>query len=191
MKISHACLFSLAAPLTLACSSSSATTSDAGHSTSPVDGGVTGGGDASDDAPPPCNSLAASAPVVNYSLSNDGTPAAQTGGTIADGTYYLTSYTIYGAGSVGGGFTADQATSLTVQVSGQTWNQIQVFQIEGTTATVTTNYALSTTTSSLSLTPSCPAGADPVSGTFTATATDLQVVTSTGGFTLSEVFAKQ
>jgi hypothetical protein len=144
------------------------------------------------DAGPACNGLAASAPPVNYTLSSQGSPAAVTGGTVADGTYDLTSYTIYGAGSVGGGFVANQATSVTLVIAGTSWNQVQVFDIENTTSTVSTNWAAAVSgTSAITLTPSCPQGAPATNATYEATDSALQLIYSTGGFTVSETFAKQ
>jgi hypothetical protein len=143
------------------------------------------------DAGPACNDLAATAPPVNYTLSSQGSPAAVTGGTIADGTYDLTSYTIYGAGSVGGGFVANQATSVTLVVAGTSWNQVQVFDIENTTSTVSTNWAAAVSGTAITLTPSCPQGAPATDATYEATDTALQLIYSTGGFTVSETFAKQ
>jgi hypothetical protein len=143
------------------------------------------------DGGPVCNTLTAAAPLVNYSLSDQASPAAAaTGGTIADGTYYLTSYTIYGAGSVGGGFTANQATSVTLSIAGSAWTQVQVYSIENTMSTVSTNFTAALSGTALTLTPTCPQGA-PTNATYEATSTALQVVSSTGGFTVSELFAKQ
>jgi len=164
----------------LACSSSSGATS--AH-----DAGATA--DTGSDAPPPCNTVAAAAPVVPYSLSSLGGPPADTGGTIADGTYYLTGYTIYAGGSVGSGYVANQATSLTLVVAGANWTQVQVFQIENTTDTVATNYAVSTIGSSITLTPTCPAGA-PINASYTSTGTAIQLDT-VNDFPLSETLAKQ
>ena len=142
------------------------------------------------DAGPACNDLAPAAPSVDYSLSDDASPAAATGGAIADGTYYLTGYTIYGAGSVGQGFTANQATSVTLVIAGGSWTQVQVYLIENTSSTVSSDFAVTTSDASVTLTPSCPAGSA-TTGTFTATATALQLVTNTSGFVVSETFAKQ
>jgi hypothetical protein len=168
----------------VACSSSSAASStDADAHASSTDAGQ------SDDGPPPCNDVAASAPLVNYSLSSEGQPPADMGGTIADGTYYLTGYTIYAGGSVGAGYVANQATSLTLVVAGSSWTQVQTFKIEGTTDTVTANYTASTIGAALTLTPTCPAG-PAITESYTATATAIQLDT-VDDFPLSETLVKQ
>jgi hypothetical protein len=142
------------------------------------------------DAGPACNDLVAAAPSVNYSLSDQGSPPAATGGTIVDGTYYLTSYTIYGAGSVGPGFTANQATSVTLEIAGTAWTQVQVYLIESTSSTVSTNFVAAVSGTAITLTPSCPEG-PPTNATYDATSSAIQLVANTGGFTLSEKFVKQ
>ena len=148
------------------------------------------GVDASVYVGPACNDLAAAAPAVSYSLSDQAAPAAATGGAIADGTYYLTGYTIYGAGSVGPGFTANQATSITLEIAGSAWKQVQVIAIEGTTSTVSATYAATVSGASITLAQSCPPGA-PTEGSYTATPAAIQLVTHTSGFVLSETFARQ
>lgn len=166
---------------------------DAALPTSDSDAGGSGGtGDAAVtlDAAPSCNEIAASAPSVPYSLSSSASPAAATGGAIADGTYYLTAYTVFGAGSVGAGFIANQATSLTLEISAGTWSQAQVFTIEGTTSAVRSNLDVTTSGTSITLTPSCPGGAA-TTGSYTATSTAIQFVSQTSGFVVSETFAKQ
>ena len=199
--ICSVCLFAAAAGSS-ACSSSAAPASagpaDASNradaSSPQKDAAASGTSDDAEitiDAGPACNDLAAAAPSVDYSLSDQGSPPAATGGTIADGTYYLTSYTIYGAGSVGGGFVANQATSVTLVVAGASWTQVQVYSIENTVSTVSTNLTAAVSGTAIALTPSCPQGAPATNGTYDATATAIQLVTSTGGFTLSETFAKQ
>jgi hypothetical protein len=142
------------------------------------------------DAAPACNDLSPAAATVDYSLSDLATPPAGTGGTIVDGTYDLTGYTIYGAGSVGAGFTANQSTSIALVIAGGSWSQVQVFDIENTTSTVNTNYSAAAADASVTLTPTCPSG-PATTGTYTATPTALELVTRSSGFVISETFAKQ
>ena len=77
-------------------------------------------------------------------------------------------------------------------VAGTSWTQVQVFDIENTTSTVSTNWAAAVSgTTAITLTPSCPQGAPATNATYEATGSALQLIYSTGGFTVSETFAKQ
>jgi hypothetical protein len=67
---------------------------------------------------------------------------------------------------------------------------VQVYSIDNTTSTVATNFAVTTSGTSIVLTPSCPPEAA-TNGTYSATPTAIEIVSQTSGFVIGETFAKQ
>jgi hypothetical protein len=201
---SQACLVVLAlvAP---ACSSSSSssTQSDGGRSSDAVSEasskpeGAAGGGDdaagsaapdgSGDDGPTVCNTLVNSGqPVTAMQVASD-PPAAQ-GGTPANGTYLLTSETIY---TGAGGATGPSGTQrITIQIQGST------VQVSKNTSPPTSTYDLTTTGTTYTAAGECPPQVGGLMGSYTATATTFVVSiaaigSDAGAPTTVETFTKQ
>jgi hypothetical protein len=156
--------------------------------TTEADGGAGGssGADGGSDATTACNTLVDTAPMVT--TENVGSPPpVLTGGTIADGTYFLTALTVYtgdgGAAGPGG------SNSTTIEVDGTTI-QIAMMGANGTATEMVT-----TSGSSFTDTRTCPAPATRM-GAYSATATTFTVQfqngTVDGGVsTIQETFTLQ
>jgi hypothetical protein len=117
-----------------------------------------------------CNALTnAASPVMGTEVAQN--PPTLVGGTIVDGTYFLTGLTTYTGpqGSTGSSGT----TQTTIKISGAT---IQVIT-NGTPAT--RNETLTTTGNQFTSTDTCP-DTNVIQGTYTATATTLVVQFSAG-----------
>jgi hypothetical protein len=190
----------LLAPLALAaagCSSiSGAPAEDAGHTDAgapsdaqaeaavPQDAATEATG--TTDSTPACNTLTNAAPSVTIDqVAMD--PPAPEGGTIADGTYWMTSVAIYtGADGPTG---ATGAAQTTIAITGAT---IQVVSAgEPATRTVT----LATSGASYTSTDTCP-DTTIVQGGYTATASTLVIelpggTDDAGARTVVETFTKQ
>jgi hypothetical protein len=187
-----------AALLAAGCSSGSTSTTpeDAGHgdSSTPQDAG--GGQDAGIDSPVEaeaaaeaatvCNTLANAAPAVPVqTFAQD--PPTPLGGTIADGTYWMTEAAIYTGPDGPSGTNGTSQT--TIQITGDT---IQVVSAgDPPTRTVT----IATSGTSYTSTDTCP-DTTVIQGSYTATATTFVVqlpggTDDAGARTVVESFTKQ
>ena len=121
-------------------------------------GGVGGGG----GAPVACNNLVNAAPVVDKGHHTEA-PPVMTGGTIADGTYYLTAMDKYNG---------ETGTSTHQEVWVYSGNTIQVVQQDGT------HFSLSYVAANnvLTYTITCPASQAGMTGMSPYTATATQIV---------------
>jgi hypothetical protein len=149
-------------------SSSSSTSSDSGAGTG-TDGASEGsaasgddGGDAGDAGAVVCNTLALGAtPVTITQVASD--PPAFQGGTVVDGTYKLTSETIY---TGDGGATGPKGTATTtIQFQGGT------IQAAKDSDPPTSTYGFAPTGGTYYATGKCPPGLGDIAGSYTATAT--------------------
>jgi hypothetical protein len=143
---------------------SDAGSADAGAGGSAGDAGTAGAGGAAGAAA--CNAVAISAPMVHPALGV-GIAPLPTGGTIVDGTYFLTKYE---------SFKGDAATTSTYQVvlviAGSQIQLAQIVNAEETRATLT----LTTTTNAFKAFYTCPStvmGSQLAYDQYTATPTQL------------------
>jgi hypothetical protein len=128
-------------------------TSAGGHA-----GGAAGGG----GAPVACNNLVNSASVIDKNHHAEA-PPVMTGGTIADGTYYLTAMDKYNG---------ETGTSTHQEVWVYSGNTIQVVQQDGTHFSL--SYVAANNT--LTYTITCPAAQAGMTGVSAYTATATQIV---------------
>jgi hypothetical protein len=137
-----------------------------GSSTSGGAGGGSGG--VGGGAGGACNSLANNAPTVSK-MTNAGPPPAMTGGTLMDGTWFLTGMDRYN-GSTGSSshketwvFTGNKVEIVTFKSTDSVEKHYSAtYTISGTTVVLTVNCPMSLT----------------LNNPFTATATKLQVINS-------------
>jgi hypothetical protein len=146
-------------------------------------GGASGAG----GTQPSCNDLVLAAPAVGFSYDAGAAPQAL-GGTIADGTYFLTAQIVYETASG----PTDALGRTQVEIAGTTWQEVDG---EPTPSTVNpdrhfTN-TLSITGTTLDLAQTCPSGGDTTSAEFTADATSVTVYIVDTGVTVGTVFTKQ
>jgi hypothetical protein len=185
-----ACLTLVASACSSSSSGSTGPASDAASSTdtsSPGDaGGSTDAGEEGDGATV-CNALPNTAtPVTVTQVAQD--PPAPQGGTVADGTYKMTSETIY---TGAGGATGPMGTqTVTIQITGATIQVAKDFDPP------TSTYTLATSGTGFTTTGACPPGLGPLQGSYTATPTSFTVLlgpnmTDAGSHWIEEVFAKQ
>jgi hypothetical protein len=167
---------------------------DAGHS----DGGLFDGGraDASSGsdaflgsdaiAGGECNALVNGAPQVTANQVASVAPPA-TGGTLVDGTYFLTSVTIY-TGFGGATGPTGSAESVTLQLASGIAQSVA-----GSSGSVSHETATLTPTSPTTLTASttCPAPKTPTTLSYSATATSFFAQSTFGSTTILEAFTKQ
>ncbi len=128
-----------------------------------VDGGA---------AAPACNAIANQAADVAYQFSSDTAPVGS-GGTVADGTYALSSAVVYPSNAGDAGLNA--SASITLSVSGSTW-QLSSREAEQA-STLSATFAPSGT--SFTLTETCPTDEPLLSGTFTASAGQIVLASTT------------
>jgi hypothetical protein len=187
-----------AALLAAGCSSGNPSTSpeDGGHADSQHTTDANGGQDAGIDsateaeaaaeAATVCNTLANTAPAVPVqTIAAD--PPASTGGTIADGTYWMTEVVIY-TGPDGPSETSG-TSQTTIQITGPTIQTVSAGDPPTTTVTLATSGTAFTSTDTCG-------DAMVRQGTYSATATTfvVQVPAGTddaGARTLVETFTKQ
>jgi hypothetical protein len=153
----------LACGLVVACSSSSNPVSpvdasapvDSGPAadvgTTPDSGGPVDSGGGADTSMAACNTVMNGAPVVNIDLATGPTPTP-TGGTVADGTYYVTKVEIYGAPGDGG--TTNNTYQSTNVVKAGTYNAVTKNDLNPQSASTGT---FTTSGSKITIEQSCPA----------------------------------
>jgi hypothetical protein len=127
-----------------------------------------------------CNTLVSDAPSVTSTTSSAKVPTAA-GGAIADGTYVLTSMTVYSALPIPG-----MTLSSLLQITGTTIQQVAT--VNGEEKRFTTSF--SPAGASLAMMDICPT---PKSGnyTFTATPTELRMYLSSPVGKIEQTYAKR
>jgi hypothetical protein len=193
-------MVSVLACLAAACSSSSSSSgggndagvSEAGSPDAPEDTPGEAEGEASSEAatadgPAGCNDLMnVGQPVTVTEVAQD--PPTPQGGTVSDGTYVLTTETVY---TGAGGPTGTMGTqTITIQIASGTIQVVKDFDPP------TSTYSLVTTGTMFNTTGVCPAGVGPLQGSYTATATTFSVLlgpnmTDAGSHWLEEAFTKR
>jgi hypothetical protein len=189
--------------LAVACSSSSSAGNDGSAEGATAESGADGGaledvvsgqdaggqdaaGDAASDAPVVCNTVVNAAPSVTKTQVAMAPPAPQ-GGTLVDGTYFLTDYTIFTGPQGATGSTGTSQTTL--QITGNT------LQVADKGSPPTRTVMLTTSGTGFTAKTSCPSGLGDISGSYTATATSLVVQLGgnpdAGTPTTQETFTKQ
>jgi hypothetical protein len=166
--------------LIASCSSSSpSTTNDKDASSGTHDSATSSSGK--------CNSVVRKAKLVPATMSS-ATPPTAKGGSIADGTYVLTSYVIYSAMAMADGGSMG-AESETASISGSTW---QVIGGDGQSDVASTQTFTASSGDAFLLKTSCGDAAS-LSGTYTATASEILLISGDAAAATSKVmtFEKQ
>ena len=193
-RISSSVLLSCVIVVAVACSSSTSSPNDpdasspvdassgSDTSTTPDAGNDTGGN--LPDGSTTCPSIANTAPIVTSSVMNGVTAPTGTGGTIADGTYYMTAQMQYM-----GGDNSPEDQKYTIKITG---NQLDLTGHSGAKSeqSVTVTMANNTATGAAKWTVVCPAalaGKDFGITSYTATATTVTFYKPTNG----AIFTKQ
>lgn len=117
-----------------------------------------------DDTGGACNALSNDAPHITSTKSTAPLPTG-TGGSVADGTYFLTSATIYAQPSAGSG--SDQQE--TIAIAG---GKLDVVKLGVTHPIDRTSWSYATSSTTLTLTRTCPSSKTQTFG-YTADATTL------------------
>jgi hypothetical protein len=139
----------------------------------------------SDGAPGPCNTLANNGPIVTI-VNQAGSPPAPQGGSIADGTYYLTDLSVFTGADAGAGSTGE-LVKKTIQIAGSTEQSI----VHSGLGTVITTDTLGVTGVNIADLQTCPSNRT-TQVTFTANGGTLVVYSvDSKGFTEAETFTKQ
>ena len=120
-----------------------------------------------------CNSLVNVASPVTVTVTG-GTAPVGTGGTVANGTYTVTSAMVIDGDLVDAGLPASMART-TFSISASTIGTVTTSSGQTTTAEAT----FATVGRNFTLTPTCPAGGMVETGTYTATATTLTLLEQT------------
>jgi hypothetical protein len=143
-------------------------------------------GDAASEAAATCNTLAnAATPVTEMQVAM--APPMLQGGTIADGTYFLTGFTIYTGPQGATGAMGTRQTTL--QIMGST------IQVADSVSPMTRTVTLTTSGIAFTGKTTCPSGLGDILGAYTATSTSFVVQLGGGGDagapTTQETFTKQ
>jgi len=134
---------------------------------------------------PVCNMLElGDAPAVGFTYDLGDAPAPL-GGDIADGTYVLTAFVVYG---IDLGIT-DPFARVKVEISGGTWEFVESGPDEVDTPRTDT-YTSSISGTQVTMTRSCPV-VDMETATFTAGPDELTLYVLDRGTTIADVFTKQ
>jgi hypothetical protein len=131
-----------------------------------------------------CNNLVLDAPSAKMTFTSAPSPAAL-GGTIADGTYFLSGIVGYGSSSS----STVPSGRTKIVVSGGSWQWVDtVDDISERRFT----YSATVSGTSLSLARTCPSGSTRTNdGRFTATATEFTIFVVDGGVTFGSLFVKK
>jgi hypothetical protein len=146
--------------------------------------GADGGAAGADGGTCTPNTLTPTAPAVPETrVAEAFSMAAAAGGTIADGTYWLSTLSLY---TGPGGATGSTGTnrSQTLRVAGNTIEIVIVSTGQSTPRHIT--FTRATNGSTLTLTGVCPTGVMPVLA-YTATATELTLYSPSNGSNLAEI----
>lgn len=158
---------------------------DASDTSVATDGNAsdTSANDASDGGACAPNAIVPTAPAVAENrMAADFSNAAAAGGTIADGTYWLTSLTLF-TGTGGASTPTGSNRSETLKVTG---NTLEVAVLQGSATPTRLTFSLAKNGTTLTLTGTCPASAAQ-SFSFTATSTTLTLYVPAQGTKLPEV----
>jgi hypothetical protein len=139
-----------------------------------------------DPPPPPCNDLLLDAPP--YVLTSaPGAAPAPTGGSIVDGTYFVTGATMYGQSFPDLPFGRHK-----VQISGASWQDAEgESEPDGVNPDRYSTFSLTSAGTSLTLSRSCPAGSETMNLTYSAEEGRLTVFVLDRGVTFANVFTRQ
>jgi len=155
-------------------------------------GGSSTGGSlpvATGGAPPreSCNGLELNAPPAAVTFTQDAPPIAE-GGTITDGTYFLTKQTFYEVPSLSVG----SLGRTRVEIAQSTWEQVEGdVESGGTNPDRDFSYTFSTAGVGITLVQECPSSAPQHRFEYTATAAEFTLFVTERGKTVGTVFTKQ
>jgi hypothetical protein len=137
--------------------------------------------------PPSCNDLVLDAPAFVLHSDPGAAPAA-TGGTIVDGTYFVTGATMYGQSLSDLPFGRHKA-----QISGSTWQEVESVDSEpgGVNPDEHRTFSLTSTGTSLTLSRSCPSGSETAVLQYSAEGSRLTVYVRDHGVVFANVFTRQ
>jgi hypothetical protein len=159
--------------------------------------GGTGGGSstggplpiATGGAPPreSCNDLELTAPPAAVTFTQDAPPAAE-GGTITDGTYFLTKQNFYEVPAL----SVSSLGRARVEIAEDAWEQVEGdVESGGTNPDKDFSYTFFTVGVALTLVPECPSSALQGRFEYTAAAGEFTVFVTDRGKTVGTVFTKQ
>jgi hypothetical protein len=134
-----------------------------------------------------CNDLVLDAPAVGFTYDLAAPPAPM-GGTIADGTYFLTAQVLYETAS-GPTFPLGRTKAV---IAGTIWQEMSGDPEPGSVnPDKRTTHALAATGTSLTLTRTCPSAGQLQSAPYTAEATRITLFVEDRAKTIGTVFTKQ
>lgn len=107
-----------------------------------------------------------------------GTPPAQTGGTIVDGTYAVTASVNYNCGDSGN--VATEEVAETVVATGGCLQFVASNRSDAGTETFSASSSLSVSGNQITTQQQCPGSGSPSTSTYTATATTVTTLDSSG-----------
>ena len=137
-----------------------------------------------------CSTLVAGGSCVDVQISS-GTPPVGTGGTLAAGTYNLTSETFYGPGDAGTAYSRQETVILAdVTATSFTFQDVRVSGTQTSHVNGTATVSGTTLTYTFTCPPPTDGGMTGGSEDFTATSTSFTVVQSQNGGTVVDVYMK-
>jgi hypothetical protein len=140
-------------------------------------------------APPreSCNDLELNAPPAAITFTQDAPPIAE-GGTITDGTYFLTKQTFYEVPAL----SVDSLGRTRVEIAQSVWEQVEGdVESGGTNPDRDFSYTFSTVGAAITLVQECPSSAPQHRFEYTATAGEFTLFVTDRGKTVGTVFTKQ